>query len=53
MKCCDCRFYEQGQDWNRCKIIEAECFRMQNDCTFVLDNGEINKEEVKKAFGGN
>lgn len=53
MKCCKCPFYESGVNWNHCKVIGTEYFRTQDDCDFVLENGEIDQSAIDKAFGGN
>ena len=44
MKCEDCEHYSRGHLWNRCEIMEAECFMPQTDCSLVNDDGSTNME---------
>jgi hypothetical protein len=52
MKCYNCSFYKVGHQWNYCGLTESECFRTQEDCKFVNDDGSVNNNELEKAFGG-
>mgnify|MGYP000948649636 CR=1 FL=1 len=37
--------------WNRCDLTENEYFKKPGNCTLVNDDGTINQEEYRKAFG--
>lgn len=39
MRCYDCDFYKSTYAWNRCELLEAECFHTFNvDPCPVIDN---------------
>lgn len=48
MKCSKCSFYHSSACWNRCDLIESECFRpcIEKDCSLIDDNYKV-KETIE------
>ena len=64
MKCYECDFYKSTYAWNRCELLEAECFNTYNDipCTVIDDDykfiqdcegfGHIKGQDARKFILG-
>ena len=46
MKCRDCDFYKTGYLWNGCGLTGDECFRQDENCTLVNEDGSINYNDA-------
>jgi hypothetical protein len=49
MKCSKCPFYHSEYTFNLCKVTDAECFRQQDNCKLVNDDGTINGNELQDS----
>lgn len=48
-KCLGCFFHESGYMWNRCNLLETECYAEPDDCTGFSIN-PVSKEEAEKLY---
>jgi hypothetical protein len=42
VRCYGCDYYESTYMWNGCTLTGSECFRPQDKCTLVNDDGSVN-----------
>lgn len=42
MKCSSCEFYRSGYQYNSCSLTESECFKTQDNCDLINDDGSVN-----------
>ena len=48
MKCEKCPYYKSSINFNKCNLLDIECFIKRDNCKFVDEHGVINKTELNK-----